>query len=241
MTFVLYVLVGFVAQLVDGALGMGYGVLCNSLLLSLGVTPLAATGSVHLAKLATTAASGLSHYAYGNTDRFLTTRLAIWGAAGGVAGALFVASIPTAAAKVIVAVYLTAIGVVLIAKALRGHPRERKVTTAIRRLGGIGGFLDAIGGGGWGPVVTGTLIARGNSPRTTIGSVNFAEAFVSISVTLVFLGTTGLSNLPIALGLMAGGVMAAPLAARLTGRAPARTLMILLGILLILLNAARAL
>src|SRR5574341_108677 len=179
----LFVLVGFCAQLIDGALGMAYGVSSNALLLSFGVPPATASANVHAAEVVTTAVSGISHHRLGNVDRRLFLMLLLPGVLGAAAGAYLLSSIDGNAIKPYLAIYLLVMGVVNVVKALR-RPRADQDDNPIKRrtlipLGLLGGFFDAIGGGGWGPIVTSTLVARGNHPRTTIGSVNAAEFFVT--------------------------------------------------------------
>ena len=232
---VVFAIVGFVAQLIDGALGMAYGVSSNTFLLSVGVPPAAASASVHAAEIFTTAVSGLSHWRLGNVDRELLRRLLIPGVAGGVVGAYLLTSVPGDTIKPFIAVYLVVMGLVIILKAVR-----RQQTTETRShlvpLGLAGGFFDAIGGGGWGPIVTSTLVARGNAPRYVIGSVNLSEFFVTLSESVVFILTIGLVHWQVIAGLIIGGVIAAPLAAYVCKRVPTRPLMILIGILIIALS-----
>ena len=233
----LFILVGFVAQLIDGALGMAYGVSCNTFLLSIGVPPAAASASVHMAEVVTTGISGASHWRLGNLDVNLIKRLAIPGVLGAVAGAYILTQIDSAWLKPIVSTYLLIMGIVILVKALGKNHSERKVTSHISVLGLTGGFFDAIGGGGWGPIVTTTLVARGNNPRLTIGSVNFSEFFVTFSQSVVFVLTLNFSQYwQIILGLLIGGAIAAPLAATITKRLPLKALMLAVGILIILLS-----
>jgi uncharacterized membrane protein YfcA len=172
--FFFFVLVGFFAQLVDGALGMAYGVISNSLLLAAGLPPAVASASVHAAEIVTTGVSGLSHRAFGNVDRRLLKRLAIPGVIGAALGAYALASAPGGAIKPFIALYLLEMGLLILWKTVRGVGTSRAVRH-VSILGLAGGFCDAIGGGGWGPVVTSTLVARGHDPRISIGSVNLAE------------------------------------------------------------------
>ncbi len=233
----LFILVGFAAQLIDGALGMAYGVSCNTFLLSIGVPPAAASASVHMAEVVTTGISGASHWRLGNLDVNLIKRLAIPGVLGAVAGAYILTQIDSAWLKPIVSTYLLIMGIVILVKALGKNHSERKVTSHISVLGLTGGFFDAIGGGGWGPIVTTTLVARGNNPRLTIGSVNFSEFFVTFSQSVVFVLTLQFSQYwQIILGLLIGGAIAAPLAATITKRLPVKALMLAVGILIILLS-----
>ncbi len=237
VNFLTFVLVGFIAQLIDGALGMAYGVSSNTFLLSIGIPPAAASASVHMAEVVTTAISGFSHWRLGNLDRRLVLSLLIPGAAGAIVGAYILTNLPGDALKPYIAAYLLIMGVVILFKALNGKHKERRVTSHLSTLGVIGGFFDAIGGGGWGPIVTSTLVARGNNPRKTIGSVNFAEFFVTFSQSVVFVFTLSFGEYwKIILGLLVGGAVAAPLAAFVTRRLPVRYLMLSVGILIIALS-----
>ena len=240
LSILLYVLVGFIAQMIDGALGMAYGVSSNTFLLSLGIPPAAASASVHMAEVVTTGISGFSHWRLGNVDWKLVRRLLIPGVIGGVAGAYLLTSIDGDMVKPYIAAYLLLMGVVIIYKAFTIKPRDKPDEyhgPRISWLGLLGGFCDAIGGGGWGPVVTSTLVARGKYARTTIGSVNFSEFFVTFSESVVFVFTLSLSEYwQIILGLLIGGAIAAPFAARMTRNLPLKTLMIMVGILIIILS-----
>jgi len=230
--FFFFVLVGFIAQLVDGALGMAYGVISNSLLLAAGLPPATASASVHAAEIVTTGVSGLSHHAFGNVDRTLLKRLAIPGVIGAALGAYALASAPGGAIKPFIALYLLAMGLLILWKTVRGVGTSRAVRH-VSILGLAGGFCDAIGGGGWGPVVTSTLVARGHDPRISIGSVNLAEWFVTVSASVVFVLTIGLTGWPTILALIIGGVIAAPMAALTTRIIPTRPLMGLVGVLIV--------
>lgn len=240
ITILLYVLVGFVAQMIDGALGMAYGVSSNTFLLSLGIPPAAASASVHMAEVVTTGISGYSHWKLGNVDWKLVRRLLIPGVIGGVLGAYLLTSVNGDVIKPYIAAYLILMGGVIIYKAFTLQPRNKPDAyhgPNVSWLGLLGGFCDAIGGGGWGPVVTSTLVARGKYPRTTIGSVNFSEFFVTLSQSVVFVLTLSFAQYwQIILGLLIGGGIAAPFAARMTKQLPIKTLMILVGTLIILLS-----
>jgi uncharacterized membrane protein YfcA len=232
-----FIVVGFLAQLIDGALGMAYGVSSNTFLLSLGIAPAVASASVHVAEVFTTGVSGFSHWRLGNVDKYMLKRLLVPGVIGGVIGAYLLTEIPTQIIKPVIAVYLAVMGVVILHRAYRGVP-ERKVENVMAPLGVIGGFFDAIGGGGWGPIVTSTLVARGNNPRFTIGSVNLSEFFVTLSQSIVFILTMTLTwdNVHIIGGLLIGGVIAAPLAAFVARHVSPRPLMTAVGVLIIALS-----
>ena len=233
--FAIYVVVGFVAQMIDGVLGMGYGVTATSFLMSVGVSPAVASASVHSAEVVSTGFSAISHLRMRNVVWTLARRLMIPGAIGAVIAALILTSVDGDRIKPFVALYLLLMGIVIVLKALRRNPpAEAKVP--LEPLGLAGGFLDTIGGGGWGPIVVGTLLARGNEPRTTIGSVNLAEFFVTVAASATFLLTLGASPwFPIA-GLALGGAIAAPIAARLVHRVQPRPLMLSVGVLVIALS-----
>jgi uncharacterized protein len=235
--FLLFVAVGFAAQLIDGILGMAYGVSATSFLLSLGVAPAVASASVHAAEVVTTGFSGLSHLRFGNVDRTIVRRLLVPGVVGAVAGAYFLVSIPGDALKPWIAAYLLVMGVVILSKAIRFRkPDGKERHHHLVPLGLAGGFFDAVGGGGWGPIVTGTLVARGNTPRFTIGSVNLAEFFVTVAASATFVATIGLSYWEAIAGLALGGALAAPIAAWATSRVPARPILTLVGITVVALS-----
>lgn len=240
LNILIFVLVGFVAQMIDGALGMAYGVSSNTFLLGLGIPPAAASASVHMAEVVTTGISGFSHWKLGNVDWKLVRRLLVPGVIGGVAGAYILTTIDGNIIKPYIAAYLLVMGGVIIYKALtmRGqHKLDEYHGPRVSLLGLVGGFCDAIGGGGWGPVVTSTLVARGKHPRMTIGSVNFTEFFVTLSESILFVIALSFGEYwRIILGLLIGGAIAAPIAARLSQKIPVKTLMIVVGILIILLS-----
>lgn len=239
ISILLYVLVGFVAQIIDGSLGMAYGVSSNTFLLSLGLPPAAASASVHMAEVVTTGISGAAHRRLGNIDWNLVKRLLIPGVIGGVAGAYLLTSVDGNVIKPYIAAYLLVMGAFILYKAFNhnGHVNDGTHTARVSVLGLIGGFCDAIGGGGWGPVVTTTLVARGKNPRLTIGSVNFSEFFVTLAQSVIFVLTLNFSQYwQIILGLLVGGAIAAPMAARVTRNLPLKGLMILVGTLIIILS-----
>lgn len=240
LSILVYVLVGFIAQMIDGALGMAYGVSSNTFLLSIGIPPAAASASVHMAEVVTTGISGFSHWKLGNVDWKLVKRLLFPGVVGGVAGAYLLTSIDGDVIKPWIAGYLLIMGGVIIYKAYTTVPRNKPDEyhgPNISWLGLFGGFCDAIGGGGWGPVVTSTLVARGKYPRMTIGSVNFSEFFITFAESVTFVLALSFSQYwQIIVGLLIGGGIAAPLAARMTKKLPLKSLMILVGTLIIVLS-----
>ncbi len=233
-----YVLVGFIAQMVDGAIGMAYGVTSTSVMLSFGVPPATASACVHAAETFTTGASGLAHWKLGNVDKRLIWRLAIPGAIGGALGAYVLTNIPGELVKPYISAYLLLIGIFIIYKAVhRKHSFVDEPPNNVAPLGLIGGFVDAIGGGGWGPIVTSTLLGQGTQPRYTIGSVNMAEFFVTLTISATFIATIGLDLWPTILGLVIGGIIAAPFAALAAKHFPPKILMILVGVVVMLLSA----
>lgn len=236
--FLLYVLAGFVAQLIDGALGMAYGVSASSLLSVFGVSPQVVSATVHAAECFTTGASGISHHAFGNVDRVLFRRLLIPAVIGAVVGAYILTSIDGKVLKPYISVYLVIMGAVIIAKAFTRVP-PRKVTTHLAPLGFFGALVDAMCGGGWGPIVASNLIIRGNDTRITVGSVNAVEFFVTLAASITFFLTIGLTHWNIILALAIGGVIAAPLAAWAAKHIPHKPFMVLVGVLIVVVNSLR--
>lgn len=235
--FLVFFGVGFLAQVIDGALGMAYGVSANSFLLGFGVSPALASASVHTAEVFTTAASGISHWRMGNVDKNIIKRLAIFGVIGGILGAYVLSNIDGQAIKPWIALYLLVMGVRILIKAFRP---ANGISKALRQrlpiLGLFGGFMDAIGGGGWGPVVTTTMLANGEPPRKTIGSVNLTEFFVTFAEAITFLLTLGTLDWPVVLGLLIGGGLAAPLGAYLTKKIPTRSMLVIVGLVVVFLQ-----
>ncbi len=246
-SFLLFMAVGFLAQIVDGALGMAYGVVSSSVLLAFGVPPAAASASVHAAEVFTTAASAGSHIWNKNVNWRLFKILAPAGILGGVTGTYILTSIDGAVLKPYVAGYLGIMGAYILYRAYRRIvPIDHHRAAFVAPLGAVGGFMDAIGGGGWGPVVTTGLIGTGGAPREMIGTVNTAEFFLTAAVSAAFLTAllTGhwseaddlLTHAAAVGGLIVGGMLAAPLAGYVTRIIPPHRLMVLVGALITLLS-----
>lgn len=224
--------VGFIAQTIDGALGMAYGISATTFLLGTGASPAVASASVHIAEIFTTGLSGLSHLRLGNVDRKLMLKLLIPGVIGGVLGALLVTKFDGAALKSWISGYLLVMGLYVLAKAWRHRRKPAQEPKHVAKLALFGGFVDAAGGGGWGPVVTTSLVGAGQDPRRTIGSVNFAEFFIAIASAGAFVIFIDAAPWATVAGLVAGGMFAAPLAAFLCRALPARALLVLVGTLI---------
>ena len=235
--------VGLVAQLVDGSLGMGYGVTSSSLLILAGLTPAAASASVHFSELGTNIASGLSHWKLRNVDWRVVGRIAGPGAVGAFVGATVLSSLSTEAAAPVMSGILILLGIYILVRFILGiKPSLKKQLTMkfLAPLGVFAGFIDATGGGGWGPVATPALLADGRlEPRKVIGSVDTSEFAVSAAASLGFLiglGAAGI-NWAFALALLIGGLIAAPLAAYLVKIAPAHLLGVAVGGIILLTNS----
>ncbi len=245
--FLLFAAVGFAAQIVDGALGMAFGVISSTLLLSLGTPPAVASASVHAAKVFTGTASGLSHLAHGNVRWSLFWPLAVGGVIGGVVGGVFLTSVDGDQIKPWVLGWLALMGVIIQVRSTREIRLRHVAIRGAVPLGLVGGFLDALGGGGWGPTVTSTLVSAGEPPRQAVGSGNAAEAVVAAAVSTTFIVAlaTGhwrdLDDLrqygTSVAGLITGGVIAAPLAARIARVLPVQPFAWLIGVLIVLLAA----
>ncbi len=230
------ILAGFVAQLVDGALGMGYGVTCTTILLSLGINLAAISGSIHTAEMFSSGASGYSHYKFGNVNKKLFKALLIPGVIGAILGAYLLSVYGDRYAQYIrplLATYTLILGVRIIIVAFS----KKKKASKVKRVGwlaGAGGFLDSFGGGGWGPLVTSTLIAKGRTPKYVIGSVSITEFFVTLASAITFFSLLGISHWQVILGLIIGGLAAAPLAAKLSGKLPLKSMFIGVGAMVII-------
>ncbi len=232
-----FAFVGFAAQLVDGALGMAYGVTATTILLSYGTSPAIASASVHAAEVFTTAASGAAHWRLGNLERGLLLRLAGPGMVGGILGAYVLTAFPGDKIRPFVAMYLLVAGAIVLGRGIRRHRQDHALGPKQVMLCGLtAGFLDAAGGGGWGLLVTSSLVWGGLSPRKAIGTACLAEFFVTTAVSATFVATIGLQMWPVILGLIIGGVLAAPIAALAARHMPERAMMIAVGALVMALS-----
>ncbi len=226
------VLAGFCAQMVDGATSMGYGVTSSIILQSANVSPAAISGGIHTAEMFTSGASGYSHYKFGNVNKKLFKALVIPGILGAVLGAWLLVKFDDTHLNYLrpaMAIYTLLLGIKIFSNAFRPINLKKK----FKRYGwlaGAGGFLDSFGGGGWGPIVTSTLITKGRTPRYVVGSVSLTEFFVTLASAFTFFTLIGVQNWQVILALVIGGVIAAPIAARLAGKLPRKTSFILLGV-----------
>lgn len=228
-----FILIGFAAQLVDGALGMAFGVICNTLLVAvLGVPPAVASARIHVVEVFTTGVSGISHLLHRNIEWSLFWKLLIPGVTGGVLGAYVLTSFHADIVKPFVLAYLALIGVWLLVRGLLYPPKVQK-PTVVAPLGLVGGFLDAAGGGGWGPVVTSNLLVQGAEPRKVVGTVNSVEFFLTLAISATFIWNLGFADVAGAtLGLLIGGVLAAPLGAFMAKRFSVKLMLTLVGVVL---------
>ena len=232
-----YIAGGFIAQMIDGALGMAYGVTATTFLLSVGITPAAASASVHASEVFTSGVSGYMHLKFGNVNSKLFKTLVIPGIIGAGLGAYVLSSLVEYSSyiKPIVSIYTLFLGVIIIRKALIKRMEKRQLKR-VGLLALFGGYLDSIGGGGWGPIVSSTLIASGRHPKYTIGSVNLTEFFVSLASSITFFTVIGLGYWQVIIGLILGGVVAAPIAAKLANKLPVKSMMILVGMVIIIVS-----
>jgi uncharacterized protein len=245
MNWILFALVGSVAQLIDGALGMGFGLTSSTLLITLGASAAVASAAVHMAEIGTTLASGASHWHAENIDKKILIRLAIPGGIGAFLGATFLSFIDLSSSKIFISTLLLFLGFLLLYRNVfrsenQVNMMEIKNPRFLTYLGFTGGFVDASGGGGWGPIVTPTLITTTSTePRKVIGTVSAAEFVVAVSASVGFLVNINRIDINWATvgGLALGGVIAAPIAAKLVGRLPAKVLGTVVAIAIILLNA----
>ena len=234
--FLIFLLVGVFAQLVDGTLGMGYGATSTTFLLSFGVHPATSSMGVHVAEMFTTGASAISHLRFKNINKKLVLNLVVPGVLGSALGAYLLADVIDGnAIKPYISVYMIILAITIIVKGLRKNKKKRK-TKRLGYLAAFGGFMDSIGGGGWGPIVTSTLMGRGRDPRYTIGSVNTAEFAIAFASGITFILFDGISGWRVIAGLIIGGMLAAPLSAYLVNKIPRKPITILIGLLLIFLS-----
>jgi len=231
-----FFLIGAFAQLVDGALGMGYGATSTSFLLAYGVSPVLSSTAVHVSEMFTTGASALSHHRFGNINKKLVKHLLIPGVLGSITGAYLLSDVIDGdIIKPFIAVYMIILAVVIIRKALRKSVVKKK-TKKLGVLALFGGFMDSVGGGGWGPIVTSTLLGRGRNPKYTIGSVNAAEFAISFASGITFMLFGGIHGWQIIIGLILGGVISAPIAAYLVNKIKRKPMMVAVGVLIIILS-----
>lgn len=236
---VVFIIIGFCAQLVDGALGMAFGLIATSTMLAFGVPPAAASAMTHVAEIFTTAASGASHTWQRNINWKLVARLAPAGMVGGAIGAYLLANIDATVIEPFVSAYLIAVGVYILFKAFQPmFPREIN-DKMVPVIGVGGGVLDAMGGGGWGPIVTTSLLGRGHEPKKVIGSTSLTEFLVTLTISITFVLTLGWSDMSSAVGLIIGGVIAAPLGALVVKRLPVRPLMVAVALVIIATSIVR--
>ncbi|HEV2082276.1 MAG TPA: sulfite exporter TauE/SafE family protein [Brevundimonas sp.] len=251
-TFFLFLLVGLLAQAVDGALGMAYGVISSSVLLAFGVPPSVASASVHGAEVFTTGASATSHVLHKNVEWRLFVPLAVAGVLGGVLGAYVLSGIDGDAIKPFIVAYLALMGLYILWRATRDvKPKTIRPRWVVAPLGLVGGFMDAIGGGGWGPTVSSAMVGAGEEPRRAIGTVNTAEFFLTTAISATFVwalltghwqDAEGIQNHAWAVaGLVVGGLIAAPFAGLVTRKAPQRAMTYAVGGLLICLSVFQGL
>jgi len=231
--YVLIGLIGFAAQIVDGCLGMAFGVISTTAMLSIGMPPAQASAIVHTAEIFTTGASSGSHIFHRNVDWRLVRRLGFAGVLGAITGAWILSNIDASIMRPFVAAYLVLLGIFILLKAWQLAPGRDAPGPWVGPIGFIAGFLDASGGGGWGPVATSSLVGSGHAPRLAVGSVNTTEFFVTVAAATTFFVELGASPWRELLALIIGGVLAAPLGGWAVKHIPARALMIAVGCLVI--------
>jgi uncharacterized membrane protein YfcA len=234
--FMLLLAIGFIAQLIDGALGMAYGILSNTALLAIGLPPAQASALVHTAEIFTTGASAASHIYHRNVDWRLVVRLGVCGVLGAILGAWILSNVDVSSARRFVYAYMLVMGVLILLKSSQIATARTYPASWTPPLGFVAGFLDASGGGGWGPVATSTLIGSGHAPRQTVGSVNATEFLVTAAAATTFFIELGGSPLHQLVPLVLGGVLAAPFGGWAVKRVAPRTLMIAVGTLIVVLS-----
>lgn len=236
---VVFVLIGFFAQIIDGALGMAFGVISTTAMLAFGVTPAAASAMTHVAEIFTTAASGASHAWQRNINWKFVARLAPAGMIGGAVGAYVLSTVDAGVIEPFISVYLIGIGLYILVKAFRPlQPRQRS-DKLVPLIGLAGGTLDAMGGGGWGPIVTTSMVGRGHEPKKVIGSTSITEFLVTLTISITFVLTLGWADMSSAVGLIIGGVLAAPIGALVVRKLPVRPLMVGVALVIIATSIVR--
>ena len=236
--FLLLLAIGFFAQMIDGALGMAFGVVSATAMLAIGLPPAQASALVHTAEIFTTGASAASHIHNRNVDWRIVRRLGIAGVLGAILGAWILSNVDSTAMRALVSGYLFFMGLYIILRAVHMMPTRDAPAKWMPPVGFAAGFLDASGGGGWGPVVTSNLLIQGATPRHTIGTVNTAEFFLTATASVTFFSVLGWSAFTLhTLGILVGGIVAAPFGGILAKRVPTRHLMALVGVLLTLTSA----
>lgn len=236
------VLVGFLAEIVAGSMGMGYGVICTTILLILNIPPPIISASIHSAESFTTAAGSISHYRFGNVNKKLTKLLAIPAIVGAVCGALLLTYVGERYAKMtkpVIAAYTMYLGIRILQNAFakkKGTNGIRKKKTNVTVLGLVGGFIDSFGGGGWGPLVTGTFIKNGHTPRYVIGTSTVAKFILTLASAITFIFTVGIHHWNLVAGLLLGGIITAPFSAMLTARLPVKKMFVAVGIVVIVMS-----
>lgn len=234
--FLFFILTGFLAQMVDGVLSMGYGVTSATCLMSFGISPVAVSAAIHTSEIFTSGVSGYSHYKFGNVNKKMFRHLVIPGVIGAILGAVLLVFLGEKGGKwlmPLVALYAMFLGMKILIKAFSINRKKEKVKR-IGWLAGVGGFFDSFGGGGWGPIVTSTLVSKGKNPRYTVGSVSLTEFFITLASAATFFVMVGVSHWNVVLGLLLGGAMAAPFAAKLAGKLPRKTMMIAVGVMVMI-------
>jgi uncharacterized protein len=236
------VLVGFLAEIVAGSMGMGYGVICTTVFLMMNIPPPVISASVHSAESFTTAAGSISHYKFGNVNKKLTKMLAIPAIIGAVTGALLLSYVGERYAKMtkpLIGAYTLYLGIKILQNAFakkEANGKIKKKKTNIRLLGLVGGFIDSFGGGGWGPLVTGTFIKNGRTPRYVIGSSTIAKFILTVASAITFIFTVGIQHWNIVAGLLLGGIITAPFSAMLTAKLPVKKMFVVVGIVVIIMS-----
>lgn len=233
--------VGVLAEIVAGSMGMGYGVICTTTLLFLGIPPHAVSASIHSAESFTTAAGSISHIRLKNVSKNLVKRLAIPAVIGAVIGAVsltYLGEYYSKVTKTIISFYTLYLGIQIFSNAFRQKPNKKlKRTTNLTRLGLAGGFIDSFAGGGWGPLVTGTLIKNSFTPRFAVGSSTVAKFILTLTAAITFMLTLGIQHWNIILGLLIGGIFTAPFSAMLTAKLPVKSMFIVIGLLVIIMSS----